>query len=62
MANSLMEVCGKAIKQFHLTDWASHGNFSLSRDPVKSYSVCRYIVLYVFCRVEYLLLERGTRY
>lgn len=62
VANSLMEVCGKAIKQFHLTDWASHGNFSLSRDPVKSYSVCRYIVLYVFCRVEYLLLERGTRY
>lgn len=47
VANSLMEVCGKAIKQFHLTDWASHGNYSLSRDPVKSYSVCRYIHSFV---------------
>lgn len=50
VANSLLEVCDKEIKQFHLTDWASHRKFSLSRDPVKSYSACRY--MYVFGRVE----------
>lgn len=46
VANSLMEACGKAIKQFYFTYWASHGTFILSR---KSYVRI----------VEYFVRERG---